>query len=124
MSFIPHDLTIEGFLLIVSVLLFISLLASKLSGRFGIPALILFLAVGMLAGSDGPLGIYFDDPGLAQSFGIIALSFILFSGGLNTRSEEMRPVIGKGICLVYNWGPSHCICCRCFCSSGYWIIYG
>lgn len=100
MSHIPHEFSIEGFLLIVSILLFVSLVASKLSGRFGIPALILFLGVGMLAGSDGPLGIYFDDPGIAQSFGIIALSFILFSGGLNTRSEEMRPIIGKGLSLA------------------------
>ncbi|MFA8299114.1 MAG: potassium/proton antiporter [Hyphomicrobiales bacterium] len=100
MNIIPHNFTIEGFLLVLSLLLFVSLAASKLSGKFGIPALILFLAVGMLAGSNGPLGIYFDDPNLAQSFGIIALSFILFSGGLNTRMEEMRPVIGKGLSLA------------------------
>jgi len=71
----------ENVLLLGSILLFISIIASKTSFKLGIPTLILFLIVGMLAGSDGPGGIYFDDPETAQFLGVVALNFILFSGG-------------------------------------------
>jgi cell volume regulation protein A len=56
-------------------------LGSKATGRVGMPALLLFLALGMLAGSDGPEGIAFDDPRLAQSLGVMALTFILCCSG-------------------------------------------
>jgi NhaP-type Na+/H+ and K+/H+ antiporter len=75
-----------------AVLLLASVLASRLSSRIGVPALLLFMAVGMLAGSDGPGGIPFDNPALAQGLGVLALAFILFSGGLDTSWEEIRPV--------------------------------
>ena len=92
-------LTSENILLIGSILLLLSILASKAIGKLGIPTLIIFLVVGMLAGSDGIGGIHFDDPNLAQSLGVIALSFILFSGGLETKWESVKPVLWQGVTL-------------------------
>ena len=89
----------EYVLIGISVLLLISVLVSKISDRFGVPALLLFLILGMLAGSDGFGGIYFDDPALAQFIGIIALVLILFSGGLDTDWSEVRPVLKEGLLL-------------------------
>ncbi|MFT2010326.1 potassium/proton antiporter [Pontibacter sp. 13R65] len=93
------NFTIEDILLGVSGLLLISIVITKSLGRLGIPALILFLGVGMLAGSEGIGGIYFDDPLSAQSIGSIALTLILFSGGLDTRWESIRPVLWRGVSL-------------------------
>ena len=92
-------LTTENILLIGSILLFISLLAGKTTYRFGVPVLILFLVIGMLAGSEGIGGIYFDNLKTAQFIGIVALNFILFSGGLDTGWQSARPVIWQGITL-------------------------
>ncbi len=94
------DVSLPSLLLGVAVLLLASVLASKASSRFGVPALLLFLAVGMFAGSDGPGGIAFDYPRLAQSLGIVALAFILFGGGLDTRWEDVRPVLSPGLALA------------------------
>jgi cell volume regulation protein A len=91
---------LEYLLLWVSILLLLSVLASKISGKMGVPALILFLAIGMLAGSEGPGGIHFDYPHLAQSAGVVALALILFSGGLDTQWEDIRPVIWQGLVLA------------------------
>lgn len=93
------NLTTENILLVGSILLFVSLFAGKTSFKFGIPVLVLFLAIGMLAGSEGIGGIYFDDPKMAQFIGIIALNFILFSGGLDTDWQSVRPVLWQGISL-------------------------
>ncbi len=90
----------ELILLGVAGLLLVSVLASKVSDRFGIPALLLFLVLGMLAGSDGPGGVYFDDPALAQFIGIVALNLILFAGGLETEWKDIRPVFKYGIVLA------------------------
>lgn len=90
---------IEFVLLILSILFFASILAGKAGSRFGVPALLLFLAVGMLFGSDG-LGIHFDNIKLAHMVGTVALSAILFSGGLDTKIEDIRPVLGPGITLA------------------------
>jgi cell volume regulation protein A len=87
-------------LLVVAALLLVAVLAGKISGRFGIPALVLFLAIGMLAGSDGPGGIDFTDANLASSIGAVALAYILFSGGLDTRWSAVRPVLTPGIVLA------------------------
>ena len=87
------------FVLGAAVLLLSSVLASRFT-RFGIPALLLFMAVGMLAGSDGPGGIPFDNPPLAQGLGVVALAFILFSGGLDTLWQDVRPVLARGIVLA------------------------
>ena len=90
---------IEYILLGASLLLLLSVIASKISWSLGVPALLLFLVIGMLAGSDGPGGIYFDDARLAQSLGVVALALILFSGGLDTEWSAVRPVIGHGLAL-------------------------
>ncbi|WP_026474195.1 potassium/proton antiporter [Alkaliflexus imshenetskii] len=90
---------IDHILLIVSLLLLVSILAGKTSYRLGIPTLLLFLIIGMLAGSEGFGKIPFDDPERAQFIGIIALNYILFSGGFDTSWKSIRPVIGKGVML-------------------------
>ena len=89
----------EQLILIGSLLLFISIIISKTSHRVGIPSLVSFLLIGMLAGSEGIGGIYFDDPNITQFIGIIALVFILFSGGLSTKWVEVKPVLWKGVVL-------------------------
>lgn len=90
---------IEHLLVAISLLLFLSIVASKASSKMGVPALLLFLVLGMLAGSDGPGGIYFDDARFAQSLGVIALTVILFSGGLDTKWTSVRPVLWGGLVL-------------------------
>ncbi|MBD8046112.1 potassium/proton antiporter [Clostridium sp. N37] len=92
-------LTVENILFISSILLFVSIFASKILYKIGVPTLILFLVVGMLAGSDGIGKIYFYDPKIAQFIGTVALSFILFSGGLDTKFEVIKPVLKQGIIL-------------------------
>lgn len=93
------NLTTENILLVGSILLFVSLFVGKTSFKYGIPVLVLFLAIGMLAGSEGIGGIYFDDPKMAQFIGIIALNFILFSGGLDTDWQTVKPVVWQGVSL-------------------------
>lgn len=93
------NLTSENILLVGAILLFISLLAGKTSYRFGIPVLIFFLAIGMLSGSEGIGGIYFDNPKIAQFIGIIALNVILFSGGLDTSWQSVKPIVWQGVVL-------------------------
>jgi potassium/hydrogen antiporter len=89
----------DEWLLVSSVLLLLSILAWKVSSRLGIPALLLFLGIGMLAGSDGLGGIYFDNAVVAQSVGVIALAFILFAGGLDTEWKAVRPALGAALAL-------------------------
>jgi len=89
----------EQFILFGSLLLFISILVSKTSYRLGIPSLLFFLLIGMLAGSEGLGGIYFDNPSITQYIGTIALIIILFSGGLDTKWGEVKPVLWRGIAL-------------------------
>ena len=96
----PNALPLPYYFVVAAALLLLSVLASKLSTRLGVPALLFFLAVGMLAGADGPGRIYFDDFRLAQAFGSVALVFILFSGGLDTDWKYVRPVLGPGIALA------------------------
>ncbi|HET7909491.1 MAG TPA: potassium/proton antiporter [Nitrospira sp.] len=91
--------SIEALFIIFSALTILSILTIKLSSRLGIPSLVLFLGIGMLAGSDGPGGLYFDNPALVQSLGVIALVFILFSGGLDTEWDGVRPVVWSGLSL-------------------------
>lgn len=86
--------------LIAALLLIAGVIASKTSSRIGVPSLLLFIGLGMLAGSDGIVGIEFDDFELARSFGVVALGFILFSGGLGTRFADVRPVLWRGIALA------------------------
>lgn len=91
-------LSLDNILLLGSILLFIGLLGSRTT-KYGIPVLLLFIFVGMLAGSDGFGGIYFDNPETAKFIGAVALSFILFSGGLETRWNDIKPVAWQGLTL-------------------------
>lgn len=91
--------SVEMLLFGISVLLLLSVVASKVSSRLGVPVLLIFLVIGMLAGSEGPGGIHFDDPRLVQSIGVIALAFILFAGGMDTNWESIRPVLFQGLSL-------------------------
>jgi len=93
-------LQIELLLLIISILILVSVTISKFSDKAGVPALLLFIAVGIFAGSEGIGGIYFDDVTFAQNIGIIALIFILFSGGLDTNWNEVKPVLKPAISLA------------------------
>lgn len=90
--------TAENSLLIGSILLFVSIVVGKTGYRFGVPALLLFLVVGMLFGSDG-LGLQFNNVKEAQFIGMVALSIILFSGGMDTKFTEIRPILSPGIVL-------------------------
>lgn len=89
----------EEILLVASVILIFSIFAGKAGYRFGLPALLLFLGVGMLFGSDG-LGIQFGDPHIAQFIGMLALSIILFSGGMDTKVAEIKPIATQGVVLA------------------------
>lgn len=91
--------TAEQILLGAAALLILSVIASKASGQLGVPALVLFLGIGMLAGSEGLGGIYFDNAQIAQTIGVVALAFILFSGGLDTQWRVVRPVLWPGMAL-------------------------
>ncbi len=93
------NLTTENILLVGSLLLIVSVFLGKTSYRFGVPSLLLFLAIGMLAGSEGIGGINFDDPKIAQFIGIVALNFILFSGGLDTNWASVKPILWQGVVL-------------------------
>lgn len=90
--------TAENVLLVGSILLFVSIVAGKTGYRFGVPALLLFLVVGMLFGSDG-LGIQFHNAKEAQFIGMVALSIILFSGGMDTRFADIKPILAPGVLL-------------------------
>jgi len=83
-----------------AILIILSIALAKIFDNLGVPTLILFLTLGMLAGSEGIGEIYFDDANLAQSIGIIALIFILFSGGLDTNRQDVKPVLFQAISLA------------------------
>ena len=90
--------TAGNILLIGSILLFVSVIVGKTGYKFGVPALLLFLIVGMIFGSDG-LGLQFHNADEAQFIGMVALSIILFSGGMDTKYSDIRPIISPGIVL-------------------------
>ncbi|HOO94068.1 MAG TPA: potassium/proton antiporter [Proteiniphilum sp.] len=89
----------EILLLTGSVLFFISMLVGKAGHRFGVPVLLLFLLVGMIFGSDG-FGLMFQNVQTAHTIGTLCLCIILFSGGLDTRFSDIRPVIVPGVVLA------------------------
>lgn len=91
---------INEILLIAAILLFSAIIFNKIGGKFGVPSLIIFIFVGILAGSDGILGIYFEDYMLAQFVGIVAISYILFMGGLSVDIDELKPVVTEGAVLA------------------------
>lgn len=91
---------IEFFLLVISLLFIVSILVSKAGNKLGVPVLLLFLGVGMLFGSDGLQLVNFHNIKLAHMIGTVALCAILFSGGLDTRLDDIRPVLVPGITLA------------------------
>lgn len=98
---------VELVLLVLSLLFFASIFTDKIGYKFGVPALLLFLAVGMLFGPDG-IGRLFNEDGMgymlsvssAQAIGTVALCIILFSGGMDTKLSEIRPVMAPGLTLA------------------------
>ena len=93
------ELTPNNIVLVSAALLLLSVLAGRTGSRYGLPTLVLFLGVGMLAGSDG-FGIRFDSAEVTQFIGMVSLSIILFSGGSDTKLSDIRPVLGPGLMLA------------------------
>ena len=91
---------INALLLIGSLLLFVSILLSNVTSRFGVPFLLLFLVVGMLAGEDGPGQIQFSDVGTAFLVGNLALAVILLDGGLRTPLRSFRVAMAPALTLA------------------------
>jgi cell volume regulation protein A len=83
-----------------ALLLLVSIVASDLSSRMGAPLLLVFLALGMLAGEDGPGGIQFDDFEIAYVIGTLALAVIIFDGGMRTRREHFRVALWPAATLA------------------------
>lgn len=96
---VDASVVVDLALLAAGLLLLASVAAARLSQRLRVPALLLFLGLGMLAGSDGPGGIAFNSPESAQAVGTVALVLILFAGGLDTSWIAVRPVLVPGILL-------------------------
>lgn len=88
----------ENILLLGSILVFSAIIISKTGYKLGVPSLLVFLVVGMLLGSDG-LGLHFENAKQAQFIGMISLSVILFSGGMDTKIREVKPILLPGLLL-------------------------
>lgn len=88
----------ENILLLGSILVFSAIIISKTGYKLGVPSLLVFLVVGMLFGSDG-LGLHFENAKQAQFIGMISLSVILFSGGMDTKIREVKPILLPGLLL-------------------------
>ena len=96
------QITPENILLMGSILLVITIFASRSSLiKFGVPTLFVFLAIGVIAGSNGIINLHFNNVKDAQFIGVVALIFILFSGGLDTNKDDIKPVIGRGLVLSF-----------------------
>ena len=94
---------IDQVILLAAILILIGILASKISARVGLPVLVLFLVIGMLAGEGGVGGIIFDSPGAAHALGTLALAIILFDGGLQTPLASIK-VVWKPSALLATLG--------------------
>ena len=92
------DLVADNVILVGAILIFVSILLSRFSSKYGIPTLLIFLVVGMIFGNDG-FGLQFYNAGITQFIGIIALSIILFTGGMETEFKEIKPILSQGIVL-------------------------
>ena len=93
------EITPGNIMLVSAVLLLFSVLAGKAGSRYGMPALLAFLGIGMLAGADG-FGIQFDSAATAEFIGMVSLCIILFSGGLDTSYRQIKPVLAPGVVLA------------------------
>ena len=91
---------VDRFILVAAVLLLLGTVSSKLSARLGLPVLVVFVAIGMLAGENGIGGIDFDDFVVAHAVGTLALAIILFDGGLQTRTSAIRAVWKPSLLLA------------------------
>jgi len=103
MNFIPLsifniDLSSGNLIMLVSLLMFIAILMAKVGTKFGVPTMLLFLILGMLAGEDG-IGIKVDNLEAAEFLGHLAMTIILLTGGLETSLHETKPIIRKGIVI-------------------------
>ena len=87
------------YIIFISIILFLCILADRFSGRFGLPALILFMGIGMLFGCDGIIKIQFSNYRIAEEICTVALSFIMFYGGFNTKWSTAKSVASKAIFL-------------------------
>jgi cell volume regulation protein A len=87
-------------ILLVALLILVGVASSLVATRFGAPLLVVFIAIGMIAGEDGPGGIRFDDFQATVLVGSIALAIILFDGGLRTRAAGFRGVIWPALLLA------------------------
>ncbi len=92
-------MSLETLLAVAGFLLMLCVFTNKITDNYGIPSLLLFLGLGMLAGSDGIGGIEFDNSHIANYTGTLALIFILFAGGLETKWQQARPVVFRGSIL-------------------------
>lgn len=91
---------INGLLLFGALLVILGILSSLIATRFGAPLLLVFVALGMLAGEDGPGGIIFNDYELTYMVGSLALAVILFDGGLRTHLKALRGAVGPATLLA------------------------
>ncbi|HEX6268120.1 MAG TPA: cation:proton antiporter, partial [Burkholderiales bacterium] len=102
-----------------ALLLLVSIVASDISSRMGAPLLLVFLALGMLAGEDGPGGIQFDDFELAYVIGTLALAVIIFDGGMRTRREHFRVALWPAVTLA---GPGVVISAALVGAFAAWLL--
>ena len=96
LSIFNIDISSGNLILLVSFLMFVAILMAKVGTKFGVPTMLLFLILGMLAGEDG-LGIRIDEPRVGEFLGHLAMTIILLTGGLETSMAETKPIIRKGI---------------------------
>jgi potassium/hydrogen antiporter len=85
---------------VVAVLLVLSVFASKAAVKLGVPTLLLFMALGIVAGSEGVGGLWFDYPRIAQGVGVVALVYILYAAGFDTRVAELRQQMWPALSLA------------------------